>query len=92
MVGAIAEDLFRPALAAVAGLLLVSSPISQTGGDLPITGDPAAPGTSRSAPAHAPVAADGGKIVYLIAIAALTALLAFTVWREFQAALHPGAR
>lgn len=95
MVETIAGDLFRPALAAITGVLLASSPILPTSGDpLPLSGHQGVAGASRSAPAPPPVPAtgDGGGIVYLIAIAGLLALLAFTVWREFRIALHPGLR
>lgn len=86
----IAGDLFRPALAAIAGVLLASSPVPLTSGDPPLGGDQGVAGASRSAPPPAPVAGEGGGIVYLIAIAGLLALLGFTVWREFRIALHPG--
>jgi hypothetical protein len=87
----IATDLFRPALAAVTGLLLASSPVLQTSGDAPLGGHQGVAGASRSAPTPTPVPAvgDGGGIAYLIAIAGLLALLAFTVWREFDVALRP---
>jgi len=98
-IGIDAGDLFRPALAVVTGLLLASSPILPTSGDVPASGDvPLAghhgvAGISRATPnpPPAPVAAEGGRVLYLIAMAALLALLAFTVWREFRIALHPGS-
>jgi hypothetical protein len=88
----IAGDLFRPALAAITGVLLASSPIPQASGDSLLDGDHGVAGASRSAPPPVPVAGDGGGIVYLIAIVGLLGLLAFTVWREFRIALHPGLR
>ncbi len=93
VVGAIAADLFRPALVAVTGLLLAGSPILPTSGDPPLVGHHGVAGASRSSvpnPAPAPSAADGGSVVYLIVIAGLLGLLAFTVWREFRIALRPG--
>ncbi len=36
--------------------------------------------------------ADWKKIAYLAVMAALLALLAFTIWREFRPALRPRAR
>lgn len=88
----IAGDLFGSALAAVAGLLPASSPVLPASGDAPLAGHHGVAGASRSAPnpAPAPAAAEGGSVLYLIAIAGLLALLAFTVWREFRIALHPG--
>jgi len=92
VVGAIAGDLARPALAIVTGLLLASSPILPASGDPALAGRPAGTGASQPTPAplDAPTVVDGVKIVYLIAIAGLLVLLAFTVWREFRIALHPG--
>lgn len=87
--------LLPPALAAVTGVLLASSPILPTSGEGPFAGHQGVAGASRSAPsapnpAPAPSVAEGGSVFYLIAIAGLLALLAFTVWREFRIALHPG--
>lgn len=93
VVEVIAGDLLRPALAAVAGYLLGSSPILDTSGDAPLGGHHGVAGASRSAPAPlVPAAGDGGGTVYLIAIVGLLALLVFTVWREFRIALHPRLR
>jgi hypothetical protein len=95
-VEAIARELFRPALAAVTGVLLASSPVLPTsGGPLPLDGRQGAAGGSRSAPGSptpVPAGGEGGGVVYLIAIAALLGLLGFTVWREFRVALHPRLR
>jgi hypothetical protein len=86
----IAGDLFRPALAAVTGLMLASSslPITQASGAPPLAGGPAVPNTPQPAPTPVP-AADGGSLLYLLAVAGLLGLLAFTVWREFDVALRP---
>lgn len=93
-VEAIVAALFQPALAAITGVLLASLPVLPTSGDAPLTGHHGVAGASRSgsAPSPAPAAADGGGVLYLIAIAGLLALLAFTVWREFRIALHPRLR
>jgi hypothetical protein len=94
VVGVIAGGLFRPALAAVTGVLVASSPILPTSGDAPLAEHHGVAGASRSAPnpAPTPAAAEGGSVFYLIVMAGLLALLAFTVWREFQISLHPGSR
>lgn len=88
---AIAGGLLPPGLAAVTGLLLASSPVLPASGDAPLAGDQGVAGASRSSavPSPPPSAADVVKAAYLIAIAALLGLLAFTVWREFRVALHP---
>lgn len=95
VVEVMAEEVLRPALAAVTGLLLASSPVLPIS-DSRFTADPAAPNAllSRPAPDPAPLSSvdDGGKVVYLIAIVGLLALLVFTVWREFRLALHPRLR
>jgi hypothetical protein len=87
----IAGDVFRPVLAVVSGLLLASSPFPTSGeGSLAARHGVAGASQSSPAPFPQPTADDGVKVVYLIAIAGLLALLAFTVWREFRIALHPG--
>ncbi len=92
----ITGGLFRPALATVAGLLLANSPILPTSGDASLAGHQGGvAGAARSSapnPVPPPPAAEGGSVLYLIAIAALLAMLAFTVWREFRIALHPRLR
>lgn len=88
----LAREVLRPALTAVTGALLASSPIPTTG-EPALAGRHGVAGASRSSSdSQRPLAAvdEGWKIAYLIAIAALLALLAFTVWREFRIALHPG--
>lgn len=94
VVEGIAGGLLRPALTAVTGLLLASSPVLQTSGDSPLSGHQGVAGASRSAPnpALAPTLAERGSFLYLIAIGGLLALLGFTVWREFRLALHPRLR
>jgi hypothetical protein len=94
VVGVIARDLFRSALVAATGALLVSSPILPSSGNVPPTGHHGVAGASRSAPQSLPAhtVGEGGKTLYLIALVGLLALMAFTVWREFRIALHPGSR
>jgi hypothetical protein len=94
-VGVTAEpgEVFRSALAAIGALLLTSSATPEVGGGdspSPLAGHPAGGAAAQSAPTRAPDTPDGGEIFYLIAIAGLLALLAFTVWRELRVALRPG--
>jgi len=86
--------LFHPALVAATAMLLASSPILPASGEAPLAGHPGVAGASKSAPdqAPAPAVAEGGSVLYMIVMAGLLALLAFTVWREFRVALHPGPR
>lgn len=92
--GMIAGELFHPALVAATAMLFASSPILPASGDAPLAGHHGVAGASRSAPdqAPAPAVAEGGSVLYMILMAGLLALLAFTVWREFRVALHPGSR
>jgi hypothetical protein len=85
---AIAEGLLRPAAALAQKLALALSHTPRPIGS-PLTGGP---GTAN--PRHVPLPTvppigDRSKTLYLIALAALMALLAFTVWREFRSALRP---
>jgi hypothetical protein len=86
---AMEEDLFRPALAAIARSLFLVPPITRAAGDSPRVGHP---GTANAPQLALPDGPDGEKIIYLAALAALLALLAFTIWREFRSALRPGVR
>lgn len=73
----------------------MSSPIFGADGDPLLSGDPTGTATSQreAAPSPSPgpfaSVAEGGKLVYLLAIIGLLGLLVFTVWREFRTALHP---
>jgi hypothetical protein len=85
---AIAEGLLRPAAALAQKLALALSHARRPIG-LPLAGGP-----GSANPRHAPLptippVGDRSKTLYLIALAALMALLAFTVWREFRSALRP---
>jgi len=84
-------DLFRPAAAATARLLSLVPLVARAAGDSPFVGHP---GTANAPQLALPNAApaDGKKIIYLVVLAALLALLGFTIWREFRSALRPGVR
>lgn len=86
-------DLFRPAAAATARLLFLVPSVARAASDSPFIGHP---GTAAIAPQlalpNAPASADGKRTIYLIVLAALLALLAFTIWREFRSSLRPGLR
>lgn len=88
--GVMEKVLFRPAVAATARSLFPAAPIARDASD--------SPSAAHSETANGPslslsnASAGGEKIIYLVAIAALLALLAFTIWREFRAALRPGVR
>lgn|GEM_PF-6609834 len=84
------EDLFRPAAAASARLLFLAPSVARAAGDSPFVGHPGTANAPQLALPNAPVSADGKRIIYLIVLAALLALLAFTIWREFRSALRPG--
>jgi hypothetical protein len=84
-----AADFLRPALVVFARLLRASSSVSPVSGDSSPSGHSEAGAPSQPDVAPAPSSSDGGGLVYLIALAGLLALLAFTVWREFDVALRP---
>lgn len=87
------EGVFRPALAAVAPLQSLVSPDSRPVVDSPPgAGVPATSTGSQPAAPIAPPSASGPELIYLLAIAALLGLLAFTVWRELRHAIHPHLR
>jgi hypothetical protein len=85
-------DLFRPAAAATARLLFLAPLVARAAGDSPFVGHPGTANAPQLALPNAPASANGKRIIYLIALAALLALLAFTIWREFRSALRPGVR
>lgn len=85
---AVAEGLLRPAAALAQKLALALSHAPRP------TGSSLTEGPGAANPQHLPVptvppVGDRPKTLYLIALAALMALLAFTVWREFRSALRP---
>jgi hypothetical protein len=91
-VAGVMEDLLRPAAAVTARLLPLYPSVSVA---------PAAVADSRLARQHgtanapqpplldAAASGDAGRVAYLIAFAALMAILAFTIWKEFRASLRP---
>jgi hypothetical protein len=85
-------DLFRPAAAATAQLLLLAPLVARAANDSPFVGHPGTAISPQLSLPDAPVSADGKRIIYLIVFAALLAFLAFTIWREFRSALRPGVR
>jgi hypothetical protein len=85
-------DLFRPVAAATARLLFLAPLAARATNDSPFGGHPGAAISPQLSPPNAPASADGQRIFYLIVLAALLALLAFTIWREFRSALRPGVR
>jgi hypothetical protein len=85
-------DLFRPAAAAAARLLVLAPLVVRAASDSPFVGQPGTANAPQPALPNAPVSADGKKVIYLVVLAALLAFLAFTIWREFRSALRPGVR
>jgi hypothetical protein len=85
-------DLFRPAAAATARLRFLAPLAARVASDSPLVGHPATANGPQLAPPNAPASAGGTRVTYLIILAALLALLAFTIWREFRSALRPGVR
>jgi len=85
-------DLFRPAAAATARLLFLAPLVARVASDSPFVGQPGTANAPQLALPNAPASADGKRIIYLSALAALLAFLAFTIWREFRSALRPGVR
>jgi hypothetical protein len=90
---AIAE-LLRPVIAlADRSLLAVAGVVRAVGDDgSSRAGNPVQPNAPNGFLSNVAAAADWKRIPYLVAIAALLALLAFTMWREFRSALHPHVR
>ncbi len=85
--------LFRQTAVAAAQSLFSTPLVARAAGDSPSVGQPGRTAISpRLSPPAAPVSAGGTRVIYLVVIAALLALLAFTVWREFRSALRPGVR
>jgi len=91
---AIAAELLRPLIAvADRSLQAVASVVRAVGGDgAPAAGRPVQPHAPNGFLSNVAAAADWEKIPYLVAIAILLALLAYTMWREFRSALRPHVR
>jgi hypothetical protein len=92
-----AGNMLRPEVTATVARLLRLAPsivraAGRTAHSASLAQPQATPDAPRSAFPQAPALADGEKIAYLLAIAALLAILAFTVWREFHSAFRAGAR
>lgn len=85
-------DLFRPAVAATARLLFLAPLAARATSASPFVGHPGTAISPRLSLPDARAPADGTRIAYLIVLAALLALLAFTIWKEFRSALRPGVR
>jgi hypothetical protein len=83
---AIAKAILGPAALAAARTLSLASSNTPLQADSQSVGRP---GTANPPHAAFPGAPDKEKTLYLIVLAALLALLAFTIWREFRA-LRPG--
>jgi hypothetical protein len=91
-VASVIRDLFRPAAAATARLLFLAPLVARAASDSPFVGHPGTAIAPQLALPNAPASADGERTIYLIVLAALLALLAFTIWREFRSSLRPGVR
>ena len=85
-------DLFRPAVAATVRLLFLAPLAARAASDSPFAGHSGTANAPQLALPNAPASADGKRVIYLIVLAALLALLVFTIWREFRSALRPGVR
>jgi hypothetical protein len=88
----IEERLLRPAVAAIARSLALVPPTALAVGDSLPGGHRGTGNDPQRALPSAPPVLGRGKIVYLVAITALLALLAFTIWKEFRSALRPHVR
>jgi hypothetical protein len=91
---AVGTELLRPAITAVARSLLAVAGVARAvgdGGASPV-GTPAKPSAPHGFLSNVASPTTWTQIPYLVAIAALLALLAFTIWREFRSALHPHPR
>jgi hypothetical protein len=84
--------LLRPAAAAVARLLSLAPAVAQAPGGSPSVGHSDAAKDPRSTLPDAAGSPDGQKTIYLVVFAALLAVLAFTIWKEFRSTLRPGVR
>lgn len=85
-------NLLRPAAVATARVLSLTPPVTPVHREPRPVGQHETASVSQSALPDGPVSVDGERLVYLVAFAALLAVLAFTIWREFRSALRPGVR
>ena len=86
--GVMARDLFRPTVAAATALLTAPAAALELG-DSAVAGRSASTAEPQPPSGPFPVPSAGGKVLYLLALAALLVLMGFTVWREFHVALKP---
>jgi hypothetical protein len=89
---AIGESLLRRALAGIAQSLFAVPSLARAISDSPSVESGSAQDSPLRAFTNAAALVSWKTIVYVFALAALLALLAFTVWREFRSALRPGVR
>jgi hypothetical protein len=85
-------NLFRPAAAATPRLSFLAPLAARAANDSPFVGHPGTANAPQVALPGAPASADGKRIISLVVLAALLALLAFTIWREFRSVLRSGVR
>jgi hypothetical protein len=88
----IERGLLHPAVVAIARLLSLGPPAIREAGDSPLVGPPVPANAPQPALSNVPGPADGKSISYIVTFAALLALLAFTVWREFRSTLRTWMR
>jgi hypothetical protein len=88
---AIGADLLRPAVAAATRSLHAVSAVARAVGfgDAQPADSPAGPSARHGFLSNVASPAPWEDVPYFVAIGALLALLAFTVWREFRSVLHP---
>ncbi|HEY5815967.1 MAG TPA: hypothetical protein VIS95_06460 [Solirubrobacterales bacterium] len=84
--GVIAAELFRPAVNGVTRFLSAVGAATRAGGGSPLVRRPAT-GESQSALPDTPAPAGGG-LAYFVLLAALLAVLAYTIWTEFRTAFR----
>lgn len=89
-VAGVIVNLVRPAAAAAARLLSLVPSAMPAAGDSGLVGRRGTAKAPQPASSDAAPSVDGERILYLVAFAALLAVLALTVWKEFRAALPPG--
>jgi hypothetical protein len=82
--------LLRPAVAAAARMGSVIPSNAPVARDFRPVAKPDSASAARPTSPDAAASIEGGKAFYFVALAALSVLLAFTIWREFRAALRPG--
>lgn len=84
--------LFRLAVDSISRLPSLVPSVAQVAGDIPFAGPFRTADPPQSALPNSSPPAEGEKVAYLVALAVLLALLAFTIWRELRPALRAGLR